>query len=137
MRGCIEVSSDTVRVSAKGKRDWCVCVTTGASEDSCSFNGREGDTLLHLWPTLFPFRYLGFDVLQPQIFHGVGGVAFIENNEDGLNTIDVYLEQWKHILDTLDSRPHVPYNSDDDFDHSKRLKPDAPDYSPFIRQAKE
>ncbi|MDH3668027.1 MAG: NAD(P)H-dependent oxidoreductase, partial [Paracoccaceae bacterium] len=54
-----------------GKR-MLACVTTGASEKSCAHNGREGDTRLHLWPILFPFRYLGFEVLEPEIFHGVG-----------------------------------------------------------------
>jgi NAD(P)H dehydrogenase (quinone) len=60
------------------------CVTTGASEDNCAHNGREGDTRLHLWPILYPFRYLGFDVLQPEILHGVGGTAFMEGREGGL-----------------------------------------------------
>ena len=110
-----------------------VCVTTGASEDSCAYNGREGDTQLHLWPLLFPFRYLGFEVLEPEVFHGVGGVAFIEGNEDGLNTLDIYSGRWTRALETLSSRPLVPYNRDTDFDESKRLVADAPVYSPFIR----
>ncbi len=110
------------------------CVTTGASEASCAFNGREGDTQLHLWPLLFPFRYLGFEVLEPEVFHGVGGVAFIEDQEGGLNTLEIYSNQWRKTLATLDSRPRLPYNADDEFDDSKRLKPDAPVYSPFVRQ---
>ena len=109
------------------------CVTTGASEDSCSHNGREGDTQLHLWPILFPFRYLGFDVLQPEIFHGVGGVAFIENNEGGLNTLEIYSNRWAKALETLSSRPLVQYNRDEEFDETKRLVSDSPVYSPFVR----
>ena len=109
------------------------CVTTGASEASCSHNGREGDTQLHLWPILFPFRYLGFDVLEPEVFHGVGGVAFIENQEGGLNTLEVYSNRWTKTLETLSSRPIIQYNRDDDFDDTKRLVPDAPVYSPFVR----
>jgi NAD(P)H dehydrogenase (quinone) len=109
------------------------CVTTGASEESCSHSGREGDTQLHLWPILFPFRYLGYEVLQPEVFHGVGGVAFIENNEGGLNTLETYSNRWKDSLGSLSSRPRVQYNSDEDFDESKRLFPDAPVYSPFVR----
>ena len=111
-----------------------VCVTTGASEDACSHSGREGDTLLHLWPILFPFRYLGFDVLQPKVFHGVGGVAFIEGHEDGLATIEAYTKQWQQALETLSSRPVVRYNHDEDFDSSNRLVSGAPVYSPFVRQ---
>ena len=110
------------------------CVTTGASEESCSHSGREGDTRLHLWPILFSFRYLGFDVLEPEIFHGVGGVAFIEDNEGGLSTLEAYSNRWTEALEKLSSRPLVQYNRDHDFDETKRLLPGAPVYSPFIRQ---
>ena len=113
------------------------CVTTGASEDSCSFNGREGDTQLHLWPILFPFRYLGFEVLQPEVFHGVGGVAFIEDNEEGLNTLEQYSNRWKSALDALSTRPAVPYNRDNEFDEAKRLIAEAPVFSPFIRHNRD
>ena len=110
------------------------CVTTGASAEACSHNGREGDTQLHLWPILFSFRYLGFDVLLPEVFHGVGGVAFIEGQEGGLSTLDSYSKRWAASLDGLSSRPSVPYNRDGDFDETKRLVPDAPVHSPFVRQ---
>ena len=113
------------------------CVTTGASEDSCSYNGREGDTQMHLWPLLFPFRYLGFDVLEPQVYHGIGGVSFIENLEDALSTIEVYKTEWADTLSALNTRPSVKYNRDDDFHDTKRLVPDAPVYSPFVRQKPE
>lgn len=113
------------------------CVTTGASEDSCAFNGREGDTRLHLWPILFPFRYLGFDVVEPEVMHGVGGVAFIENNEGGLNTLEVYSNRWAESLNAIDSRATIRYNRDTDFDDSKRLHAGAPAYSPFIRQNRD
>ncbi len=109
------------------------CVTTGANEDSCSYRGREGDTLLHLWPILFPFRYLGFDVYEPAVFHGVGGVAFLEDREGGLSTLETYSSRWSTALETLPSRPLITYNRDHDFDDTKRLVPGAPAYSPFIR----
>lgn len=110
------------------------CVTTGASEDACAYNGREGDTRLHLWPILFPFRYLGFDVYQPEIFHGVGGVAFIEGQEGGLSTLQTNTNHWATALETLSSRPLIQYNRDHDFDDTKRLVAGAPVYSPFVRQ---
>ncbi len=109
------------------------CVTTGASEDNCAHNGREGDTRLHLWPILYPFRYLGFSVLQPEILHGVGSTAFMEGHEGGLSTLDAYTNRWTSALETLTSRPLVPYNRDNEFDETKRLQPDAPVYSPFTR----
>ena len=108
------------------------CITTGASQDSCSFNGREGDSKLHAWPLLFPFRYIGFDVLQPAIFHGVGGVASMEKHEDGFSDLDRYIDQWKNTLDNIESRNLIPFNRDSDFDDSKRLKTNAPVYSPFV-----
>ncbi len=119
-----------------GKR-MIACVTTGANQDNCSYNGREGDTRLHLWPILFPFRYLGFEVYEPEVFHGVGGVAFIEGREGGLSTLEIYSTRWADTLGTLSSRPMVRYNRDGDFDETKRLLPDAPSHSPFIRQSPE
>lgn len=110
------------------------CVTTGATADSCSFNGKEGDIQLHLWPMLFPFRYIGFDVLQPEVFHGVGGVAFIENQEGGLSTLEVYSNHWVKTLSTLKERESIQYNRDEEFDERKQLVSGAPVYSPFVRQ---
>jgi len=108
------------------------CITAGASEDSCSFNGREGDSRLHAWPLLFPFRYIGFDVLEPAIFHGVGGVASIEQHENGMSDLDRYKKHWTDTLNSIDAQKAIPFNRDTDFDESKRLVPDAPVYSPFI-----
>lgn len=115
----------------KGKK-MLACITTGANQDSCSFNGREGDTRLISWPILFPFRYIGFDVLEPVIFHGVGGVAFIEKQENGLSEINRYFTQWEKTLDNINNRKVTPFNRDTDFDKNKRLKPSAPAFSPFI-----
>ena len=109
------------------------CVTTGANEDACAHNGREGDTRLHLWPILYSFRYLGFDVVEPEVFHGVGGVGFMEGEEDGLSTLEAYSERWAGVLETLSTRPLVKYNRDHEFDKTKRLVSSAPVYSPFIR----
>ena len=111
------------------------CVTAGASADSCAHNGREGDTHMHLWPVLFPFRYLGFEVYQPEIFYGVGGVSFIEGEVDGLSTLETYSGQWATTLESLTSRPLVPYNRDHHFDDTNRLVSDAPAYSPFVRHS--
>lgn len=112
------------------------CVTTGASEASCSYNGREGDTMMHLWPVLFPFRYLGFQVHQPEVFHGVGGVAFIEGHDGATAIINSYEERWNKTVSSLIDRPFVSYNADTDFDETNRLLENAPDYSPFVRQIK-
>ena len=115
-------------------KNMIACVTTGAGDASCAYNGKEGDFKLHMWPILFPFRYLGFGVYHPQVFHGVGGVSFIEGNEEGLSTLEIFSNQWRETLNTLESRPQIQYNHDDDFPDNKSLRPDAPVYSPFVRQ---
>ncbi len=71
--------------------------------------------------------------MEPEILHGVGGVAFIEGNESGLSTIDTYSVRWAETLETLSSRPQIQYNCDHDFDETKRLVSGAPVYSPFVR----
>jgi len=126
--------SSTMRYDAgicAGKR-MLACVTTGASEDSCSFDGREGDTRLHLWPMLFPFRYVGYDILVPEVLHGIGGVAFVEGQDAATSAVDSYTQRWRDQLTALDHRPSVPYNRNTDFNDRKRLNPDAPSHSPFI-----
>lgn len=117
-----------------GKR-FLACVTTGANERNCAYNGREGDTRLHLWPILYPFRYLGFTVYEPEILHDIGSTSFMEGREDGLGSLESYKDLWIRSLDGLPSRSIVNYNSDRDFDETKRLLPDAPSYSPFIRHS--
>lgn len=126
----------TVRYDAgicAGKR-MLACVTTGASEDSCAFNGREGDTQMHLWPILIPFRYLGFTVLKPAVYHGIGGVAFMEAGDTETDPQQALYARWSETLRDLDHRQCVRYNADTDFGDDKRLLRDAPVYSPFVRQ---
>ena len=106
----------------KGKKI-LACVTAGSSELACAPNGREGDSFLYLWPLLFPFRYIGFDVYQPVIFQGVGGSGVLEN----------YSNEWKLALENLSIRPTLSYNNDRDFDENHQLRADAPVHSPFIR----
>ena len=120
------------RGRCRGKR-MIACVTTGASAAACAPNGREGDSRLHLWPILYPFRYLGYQVLEPELLHGVGGVTYLEGREGGQSTLDIYQERWRSTLESLGDRPALPYNRDEDFDENTQLLPEAPVYSPFIR----
>ena len=122
--------------SCVGKRV-IACVTTGADADGCSFKGKEGDIQLHLWPILFPFRYLGFDVLQPEAFHGVAGKDFANQTDGGLSTMELYSDKWAAILTTIKNRSSLAYNPDSDFDDSETLLENAPVYSPFVRQKKD
>lgn len=115
----------------RGKK-MVACVTTGSSREACSHSGREGDTRLHLWPILYSFRYIGFDVLKPKIFHGIGGVAIADGAEDGLDGLRRYTQEWEQILGNISDRKNTPYNGDEEYDDLKRLVDDAPEYSPFI-----
>ncbi len=96
------------------------------------------------WETTLSDLYtMGFDPREgahhypsrrnPEVFQRVGGVAFIGNEEGGLSTLDAHTNRWAVALDSLPARPMVPYNRDTEFDLTKRLLPDAPVHSPFIR----
>ncbi len=112
------------------------CATTGSSEAESAFNGKEGDIQMHLWPTAYTLRYLGFSVLAPITVHGVHGYHQGEAKV-GLETrLRGVLEAQNGVMASWDSHPHLQFNSDDDFDTGGRLRPDRPSYSPFIRQAK-
>lgn len=110
---------------AKGKK-MIACVTTGASTEGCSPSGKTADSNLLLWPVLYSFRYLGYEVKKPHFIHGVNKSASKER-------LTQEKDAWVDILNTISDRPAVPFNADTDFDGTDRLLPDAPDYSPFIR----
>ena len=116
----------------RGKRA-LMCVTTGSSESACSCDGREGDTRLILWPSLYALRYLGFTVVEPTIIHGLRGG--LDGSAEQVQRCDLaaranaYQESLRHI----DDMPTVPFHGADDWDEHGKLKPEAPVYSPFIR----
>jgi NAD(P)H dehydrogenase (quinone) len=116
----------------QGKRA-LMCVTAGSPESACLHNGREGDTNLILWPSLFALHYVGFTVLKPFVIYGArGGLV-----GPAVKTQKQYLrnraQEYKKYLLGIDHALIVPFNSDADWDESGKLKPDAPAYSPFIR----
>lgn len=109
------------------------CVTTGSSAAACAYNGHEGETALHLWPSMYAFRYLGFSVLQPFVIHGVrgglAGAAALAQKQRLLAEEGDYIR----ALDGIRDRPGVPFNKDEDLDEAGTLKSEAQAYSPFIR----
>lgn len=111
------------------------CVTTGSSNSESSFNGKEGDINMLLWPSAYTLRYLGFDVLKPEVVHGVHGY----NKGDALHALEArlrdVLEAQKDILASFDTRPHIPFNKDTDFGENGRLRSGSPSHSPFIRHS--
>jgi NAD(P)H dehydrogenase (quinone) len=114
-----------------------LCTTTGSSAEACSFDGREGDTNLILWPSLYALRYLGYTVLQPYVIHGVrGGLS-----GDAAQAKEEYLlrmeRDYKNRLLNIHTAPTVSFNSDNDWDEHGKLKSEAPVHSPFIRHKRE
>ena len=111
------------------------CVSTGASAAESGPDGREGDTRLLLWPLAMTFRYLGYEVLEPEVVHGVHGyhsgarLAEMEVRlQAALNGQDALIGGWE-------ARPRIAFNADEDFDAAGRLRREAPSHSPFIRRS--
>jgi NAD(P)H dehydrogenase (quinone) len=109
------------------------CATTGASAAECGPDGKEGDVRLLLWPVAQTLRYLGVEVYEPELVHGVHG--YFEGAEDQAlrARLSGVLDGQQALLDGLTDRPLMRFNADTDFDADGRLKPDCPSYSPFIR----
>ncbi len=112
------------------------CVTTGANNAESGPDGKEGDTRLHLWPAAYTLRYLGFDVLEPVLVHGIHGYHRGEGRTDMEGRLQEVLERQAEVIAGFEERPRMVFNADADFDDTGRLDPNAPSYSPFIRHAK-
>lgn len=120
--------------SMRGRKALIVS-TAGSSEQACGANGRDGDMRLMLWPIMNALHYIGFEVLQPYLIHGVrGGLA---ENEMMLqrDQLAQRLLDYRAELDRWEDWPSVPFNSSEDFTEQLTLKPGAPVYSPFVRHA--
>ena len=116
----------------RGKRA-LFCVTTGANAAESGPDGKEGDTRLLLWPLAQTLRYVGMDVLAPEIVHGVHGYHTGAAETALRARLDQVLAGQAAMLAGLGARPVWPFNMDRDFDETGRLKPGAPSHSPFIR----
>lgn len=111
------------------------CVTTGARAVESGPDGKEGDTRLHLWPAAYTFRYLGYDVLEPVLVHGVHGYHRGARQTDLETRLTGVLAGQGDLIRRFVALPRMRFNADTDFDAEGRLKPGAPGHSPFIRTA--
>lgn len=109
------------------------CVTTGSSAEESAFDGKEGDVQMLLWPAAYTLRYLGFDVLQPEIVHGVHGYHKGEAREALQARLRTVLDNHGALMAGWSERPRIAFNADTDFDAHGRLLPDRPSHSLFIR----
>ncbi len=109
-------------------------VSTGAaSARLCLPDGREGDTRLMLWPFMYSLHYVGFNVLEPYLIHGVRGGLAGKEADVLKNDLEEKVKNYIVKLGKWNEWPLVPFNRNSDFTNEGILKPDAPVYSPFIR----
>ncbi|MCP4209703.1 MAG: NAD(P)H-dependent oxidoreductase [Shimia sp.] len=125
----VEERFDTGR--CRGKRA-LFCVTTGAGAAECGPGGKEGDVNLLLWPSAYTLRYLGFDVYQPEVVHGVHG--YFEGTEEAAlqARLACVLDGQAALVARLGERGLMRFNADCDFDETGRLKAGAERFSAFI-----
>lgn len=108
-------------------------VTTGSSARACAIDGREGDTRLLLWPLMYSLRYVGFDVMEPHVVHGVrSGLPpdRVQAHDEALATA---ARDYRERLARWSQWPTVPFNDSEDFEEGVVLRAEAPAFSPFIR----
>lgn len=110
------------------------CVTTGSRAEESAYNGKEGDVQMLLWPAAYTLRYLGFDVAQPVVVHGVHGYHRDARLSDLELRLQAVLAGQGDVLAGLATRPLIAFNADDDFDDKGQLRPDVESHSAFIRQ---
>lgn len=110
------------------------CVTTGSKASESGPDGREGNIDMLLWPLAMTFRYLGFDVLKPEIAHGVHGYHRGDRKVELETRLAAVLADQSRLIAGLSQRDVIPFNADTDFDEDGRLDADAPSLTPFIRR---
>lgn len=82
---------------------------------------------------MYSLHYVGFDVLEPYLIHGVrGGFVDDEANQQRAQLTQRTFDYQAKLACWTDW-PSVPFNRNEDFIDGQILKPNAPVYSPFIR----
>jgi NAD(P)H dehydrogenase (quinone) len=122
------------RGPCRGKRA-LLSVTAASVAEACAHDGFEGDTLLHLFPTMFALRYVGFAVIEPFVIYGVRAALRGAEAEARDRHLGAKEAEYAALLARIDKAPIVPFSADEDYENG-RLKPGAPAYSPFIRHRK-
>lgn len=116
----------------QGKRA-LLSVTTGSSARACAVDGREGDTRLLLWPLMYSLRYVGFEVMEPCVVHGVRSGLAAERVQAHDEALVAATLSYRERLTHWRQWPIVPFNDSDDFEDGVVLRADATAHSPFIR----
>lgn len=116
----------------QGKRA-LLSVTTGSSARACAVDGREGDPRLLLWPLMYSLRYVGFEVMEPFVVHGVRSGLPADRVQAHDAALAAATSDYRERLAHWRQWPTVPFNNSEDFEDSVVLRAEATAYSPFIR----
>lgn len=116
----------------RGKRA-LLSVTTGSSARACALDGREGDTRLLLWPLMYSLRYVGFEVMEPHVVHGVRSGLPAERMQAHDEALAMATRNYLERLARWRQWPLVPFNDSEDFEDGVVLRAEATTHSPFIR----
>ena len=116
----------------QGKRA-LLSVTTGSSARACAVDGREGDTRLLLWPLMYSLRYIGFEVMEPHMVHGVRSGHAAERKQARDEALATATRNYLERLARWRQWPIVPFNDSGDFEDGVVLRAEATTHSPFIR----
>ncbi|EMT5435046.1 NAD(P)H-dependent oxidoreductase [Stenotrophomonas maltophilia] len=116
----------------QGKRA-LLSVTTGSSARACAVDGREGDTRLLLWPLMYSLRYVGFEVMEPFVVHGVRSGLPADRVQAHDKAMAAATSDYRERLAGWRQWPSVPFNDSGDFDGGVALRAEATAHSPFIR----
>ncbi len=108
-------------------------LTTGGPEETFTFNGRNADIDLLLWPINFTLYYVGYEVLEPFVAFGVEGGLKYSSQEEAIRRLDRHRIAFREVLADIDQRPALRFNGSEDWDESGRLKVGVSGFSPFIR----
>ncbi|MGJ8622168.1 MAG: NAD(P)H-dependent oxidoreductase [Yoonia sp.] len=110
------------------------CVSTGSNAAESGPDGKEGDVRMLLWPLAYTFRYLGCQIAQPQVVHGVHGY-WKGGAKDAVEArLAAHLTDHAEVIAGFDELSLMPFNADTDFDEDGRLRADAPSVTPFIKR---
>lgn len=112
-------------------------VTAGSDENACAHNGLEGDMRLMLWPIMHALQYIGFTLLEPFLIRGVRDGLDAQQVKAQRLRLEQVTRDYQQKLGQWSGWPEIKFNKRQDFDEDLLLKPDAPEYSPFIRHRKD
>lgn len=120
----------------RGKRAM-MSVTAGSPAQACAHDGQEGDTRLILWPIHYALHYLGFTVLEPGLIAGVRGGYSESEGAAQDRYLNAQLQAHAARLADLTAIGEIPFNTADDWDEQRKLRPNARVHSPFIRHSED